>query len=468
MYHTHQCKVIATMWPAIDKETVLAKVINMIDTFKINLSHGDEDVKKRYVEIIHKLDNGKSILLDTTGPEIRTKNKYPITLKKWQKIPLTYAEFFKEETNQILIDYANLEDMKEGTIIIFDMNQVVIEITKAAKKDDSAECKVVQWWTIGINKLVDFDNYIPKLPFLGEKDKKHIKRAAENYISMVGISFIKYAENVEDIKKFFRSIDAEHLKIIAKVETMECIENIYEILQVVEGISINPKKLKILVWDKQYNKTKNHLIAEANRVGKPVSMHVDIDMHSTNTADHKKMLEHAYQDNIDAIMISKVTTIAENPIEVMESFYEAMTAIQVEKDTQITNKTYHISTDRTLIDETIFEAYIMSKYSDIKAIVTKTESGYNVAKLACLKPGAPIIAFTKSNHAFRYINILRNTKGYKLAPSFSLDNLHQIGKEIIRILFKWTIALDDKILVINHDLGETPEECIQVYRFKDI
>jgi pyruvate kinase len=64
---------------------------------------------------------------------------------------------------------------------------------------------------------------------------------------MVGISFIKYAENVEDIKKFFRSIDAEHLKIIAKVETMECIENIYEILQVVEGISINPKKLKILV-----------------------------------------------------------------------------------------------------------------------------------------------------------------------------------------------------------------------------
>jgi pyruvate kinase len=54
----------------------------MIDTFKINLSHGDEDVKKRYVEIIHKLDNGKSILLDTTGPEIRTKNKYPITLKK--------------------------------------------------------------------------------------------------------------------------------------------------------------------------------------------------------------------------------------------------------------------------------------------------------------------------------------------------------------------------------------------------
>ena len=83
--------------------------------------------------------------------ETNCQQRISCKIKKWQKIPLTYAEFFKEETNHILIDYANLEDMKEGTIIIFDMNQVVIEITKAAKKYDSAECKVLQWWTIGIS-----------------------------------------------------------------------------------------------------------------------------------------------------------------------------------------------------------------------------------------------------------------------------------------------------------------------------
>jgi pyruvate kinase len=54
---------------------VLSKVINNIDAFRMNLSHGDEDTKRRYIDIIHKLDSSKTIILDTRGPEIRTKNK---------------------------------------------------------------------------------------------------------------------------------------------------------------------------------------------------------------------------------------------------------------------------------------------------------------------------------------------------------------------------------------------------------
>lgn len=65
MNHFHNVKLIATIGPSIDKETILAKIINNIDVFRINLSHGDEDVKKKYIDMVVKLDSSKTILLDT-------------------------------------------------------------------------------------------------------------------------------------------------------------------------------------------------------------------------------------------------------------------------------------------------------------------------------------------------------------------------------------------------------------------
>jgi hypothetical protein len=80
-------------------------------------------------------------------------------------VSLKYAEFFKEEDSTIFIDYANLENIPVGTHISFDMDEVVIEITKA-RKDEGFDATVVHGGTLLINRLVDFENYIPKLPFL--------------------------------------------------------------------------------------------------------------------------------------------------------------------------------------------------------------------------------------------------------------------------------------------------------------
>jgi pyruvate kinase len=143
MNHFHNAKIIATMGPAIDKETVLSKVINHIDCFRINLSHGDEEVKKRYVDIINKLDNSKSVLLDTRGPEIRTKNKFEIECKLGKTMYLKYAEFFKEEEDTIFVDYANLENIPNGTIISFDMDEVIVEVVQALK-NEGFEIKVIR------------------------------------------------------------------------------------------------------------------------------------------------------------------------------------------------------------------------------------------------------------------------------------------------------------------------------------
>jgi pyruvate kinase len=77
----------------------------------MNLSHGDEDTKRRYIDIIHKLDSSKTIILDTRGPEIRTKNKDELVYSDDEEIIINFAEFFKYpvELDTLLMDYPNMQ-----------------------------------------------------------------------------------------------------------------------------------------------------------------------------------------------------------------------------------------------------------------------------------------------------------------------------------------------------------------------
>jgi pyruvate kinase len=128
----------------------LAKIINNIDIFRINLSHGDEDTKKKYIDMVVKLDSSKSIMLDTKGPEIRTRNKEEMTLKKNQEISIAYAEFFKHEENTLFIDYPNIHNITPGSIMSIDNDAVSIEILE--NKQDKLIGKVKHKGIVLINR----------------------------------------------------------------------------------------------------------------------------------------------------------------------------------------------------------------------------------------------------------------------------------------------------------------------------
>lgn len=406
MNHFHNAKIIATMGPAIDKETVLSKVIQNIDVFRINLSHGDEEVKKRYVDIINKLDNSKSILLDTKGPEIRTKNKFEIEYTVGSTVFLKYAEFFKEEENTIFIDYVNLENIPLGTHISFDMDQVVIEITNIIKNGNGFEAKVIYGGILLINRLVDFENYIPKLPFLGEKDKKHIEWGLEHKVSLVAVSYIRYPDNVLDIRRFFESINGKHLKLIAKIETQECIDNIEAIIELVDGIIINKKKLGLLVGEDNVEKTRNMLINISNRRGKPISVHSDFDIRAENHEEVIQTIREEIALGVDSFVLTKETSIFEDPSFFVEKLYEIINSGTIEMKALYNREDIHFHEDNIIQDYMLYNVYKTSKELDIKAIICPTQSGYTPARLSALKPNVPIIAFTKDDDAYRYLNLL--------------------------------------------------------------
>ena len=124
-------------------------------------------------------------------------------------------------------------------------------------------------------------------------------------------------------------------------------------------------------------------------------------------------------------------------------------------------------------DYIIYNAYRTTQEVDVRAMVLYTENGYSAGRLSSLKPRVPIIAFTKNDENYRYLNMLRGVRGYKISQSFSYENLKRIGKEMIRIIFKGNISLDDKIIIVqaNEEIKDEKTNMIngvELYKFKNI
>jgi len=469
MNYFHNAKIVATMWPALDKETVLSKVINNIDTFRINLSHGDEEAKKKYINMIIKLDSSKTIILDTRGPEVRTRNKEELILKKGQEIPIEHAEFFKDDMDTLYIDYAQTQNIPDGTMIDIDSGTILIQVKN---KKGKLVWKVKKEGLVLINRHIDFEWYIPELPYLGEKDKRHIIWGIEHKVNAISVSYIKNESNIAQIKDFLRTVEGEHMRIIAKIETLDALKNLKSIINAADGIIINMKKLLILTDDKKAEKYMEEAIKRCHTIGKPIIRNTQLDVSDKKAAKKQaEVIRKRIESGIDAFMLTKDTAIAEDPIENIYKLYEIINEEWLTTSTNYSLKNVAINEDDSISDYIAYNAYRASKEMPIKAIICPTQSGYTPARLSALKPDVPIIAFTKNDNAYRYLNLMRWVKGYKIADTFEYTNIKQIGKEIIRILFKGNISLDDKILIVHSSLEQNKAWMIngmELYKFKDI
>jgi pyruvate kinase len=111
MYNFHFAKIIASVSPLLAKETILSKVVNMVDIFKMSLSQGFDDNNKKYIETVMKLDNSKTIMFEMKGRDLRVKNLLEVSLKKGQSFVLDYSEYAEDANHKLFIDYPGVSTL---------------------------------------------------------------------------------------------------------------------------------------------------------------------------------------------------------------------------------------------------------------------------------------------------------------------------------------------------------------------
>lgn len=462
-------KIIAWVWPTLAKETVLSKVINMVDVFRLSLSGWFDDNNKKYIETIMKLDNSKTIMMETKWCDIRIKNLINMKLKKWDIINIDYSEYAQENDQTIFIDYEKLWELPIWSTIKCEQSNIILEVTEIVA-DDNINCKVVEWW-----ELLQFDrvrfvwNNID-FGVLTERDKKDIMRWVEHGIHMIALSGVKSPDDILELRSFLWSCNKENMKIMAKIETPEALKNLDAINAVADSIAFVFDKIESEMEEKWL--TQDWLIQKIKDTGKPVIVTYISDLWDKKypLRDEKKLKEFCglWVDGYALEWIIK----EDDTFDIITEVYEELAKHELElkeKDIQ----RFDNDEDSAVRDYIIFNAYRITKELDVKAIVCFTENGYTSARLSSLSPKVPVITFTKSDETYRYLNMIRWVKWYKISESFDYENLKRIGKEMIRIIFKWNISLDDKILIVQSNENQKDEKTdmingIELYKFKNI
>ncbi len=470
----HFGKIIATLWPSLEKEVVLSKIINKVDIFRINLSHGDFSKLKKYINLVRNEDSSKAIMLDTKWPEIRIKTKREICLKPRSKIFIKFSEVeVDNEDNSIYINFSEFSKIPKDTIISIDDNKVILQVKKI--NDDFLEVSPIVCWVIKPWKSLTFRNFTPDLDFLTNEDKEYIKWWIENNISLLAVSFVRSSEDVESVRSFLKENWWDFMKIISKIETVDSLRNIDDIIKSSDWIMIARGDLWSAIDMEYLPKIQLDIIDKCNRYWKPVIIATQVfeSMIYNPVPTRAEVDEVVYnvKNGADAFMLSGETAIWKYPIETINWLYEIL-----QKNYDINDKFFdynnlYVFEDSKITDYIIYSAYKAVKDLWIKAIICPTETGYTPARLSTLKPHVPIIAFTTNNITFKYLNLLWWVKWYLISKNFDYDGLKKLAKEMVINLFKWEVSVDDKVLIVHSSIANNVPGMIngmEILKFKDI
>ncbi len=234
--------ILMTIGPATNSEAQLIKCYeNGIRILRFNFPHYTQETTKRDVEIIHSVEEkvgGKfQLLLDTEGPEIRTGYlETPISYTVWELFKM-YTDESKRDDKWLFCDYPSLlVDVKIGGIVKIDSGLLEVEVVE--KWSEYIVVKALNNFVVGSRRHINLPGIHYNLPGITTRDKENILFAIQEKFDYIALSFTRKSDDVMELRNFLKANDGEIIKIIAKIENQEGIDNVADIIQVSDMIMV--------------------------------------------------------------------------------------------------------------------------------------------------------------------------------------------------------------------------------------
>lgn len=431
-------KIICTLGPALDNEEILKKMLlSGMDVARLNFSHGDHAEHKGRVDLIKKLRDSLGLatplLLDTKGPEIRTGKleNGEIELKEGKSFVLVNEEIIGTE-EKCYITYKELyKDVKKGSKIL--INDGLVELEVVNIKNQEIHCVVLNGGVIGNNKGINVPGAEIHLPPLTEQDVKDIKFAIENDFDFIAASFVRKASDVIEIRKILEKNNGKDIKLIAKIENREGIENFDDILKVSDGIMVARGDLGVEIPVEEVPIVQKTLIQKCYRNGKPVITATQLlDSMIRNprpTRAEASDVANAIYDGTSAIMLSGETAAGKYPVESLQTM--AKIAVKTEFAIDYWDKlSERIYGDNISVTNAIsYATCATAKNLNASAIITVTHSGATARMISRFRPESPIIATTVSKKVYRQLHLSWGVIPFLVNQASSTDEIFDMGIE---------------------------------------
>jgi pyruvate kinase len=424
-------KIICTIGPACDSEEKLKEIIMAgMNVARFNFSHGTHEQHKQKLDRLNKVSNELGIpiasLLDTKGPEIRLKNIKggKTEVITGQTLVLTTDEV--EGTNEkVTITYKNLKnDISVGTTVLIDDGLIEMVVEKMEEAD--IICKVINGGPISSNKGVNVPGAVLSMPYVSDTDRSDIIFGCEMGYDYLAASFTRCKEDILKVREIISENNGT-MKIIAKIENMQGLTNLDEILEVADGIMVARGDMGVEIPIEEVPVVQKEMIKKAETLGKHVITATQmLESMITNprpTRAETTDVANAIYDGTTAIMLSGETAAGAHPVEAVKTM--ARIAERTERDIDYTSrmkKKEHI--EKYDITTAISHATCTTA-ADLKAkaIITVTISGFTASMISRYKPACPIIACSVSPKACRQLNMYWGTTPLWIPRESSTDDL---------------------------------------------
>ncbi len=408
-------KIICTLGPVSNDVETIKKLIKAgLCAARINFSHGSYESHSVTIENVKKareeLNVPIPLILDTKGPEIRLKTfegTGEVTLEAGNEFILTTDDVIGTN-KKVSVSYKNLNsDVKVGGRILLDDG--LIELIVNEIKGNDIICSVVNGGIIKNNKGVNVPDASISLPALTEKDEADIKFGIEKGFDYIAASFIRSASDILKIREVLKKYNGEYIKIIAKIESREGVNNVDEILSVTDGIMVARGDLGVEIEPEEVPIVQKNLIKKCNKAGKLVvtatQMLESMIVNPRPTRAEVSDVANAVIDGSDAIMLSGETASGAYPCQAVEIM--SRVAEKVESTINYDEKRYkYCSEDVVNVTDAISHAACdVASEVGAAAIVTVTNSGFTSRNVSKFKPSVPIVAVTCDEIVRRQLNL---------------------------------------------------------------
>ena len=407
-------KIIATIGPRTNKYNDLRDLHSAgMNVARINMSHASHADAISIIESIQKLNKIQSdlfgpigILLDTQGPEIRTGiNHSDIDLHTGDVVNLTIRDDVDVETSSIKINYKGLiRSVDKGSKISIDNGLLNFQVL--AKDKENLKCKVLDGGTLGSKRHVNLPGVRVDLPSITKKDRKDITFAIKHNVSFIALSFVRSAKDVVTLRSILKRTKSQ-IKIIAKIENQEGLDNIHEITQAADMVMVARGDLGIETDLADLPNIQRRIMYASAKWGRRsiVATHLLESMINNPTPTRAEVTDvaNAIYEGSDAVMLSGETSIGKYPIQCIKMIKK------------IASKTEHFRTlgyEKFLQDNSDWQniakgARDLASRVNADAIVIITRSGQTANVVSNTKPfRMPIFAFTNNKDTFHQLSLV--------------------------------------------------------------
>lgn len=438
MLATRRAKIVATIGPATRDPQNLRKAVEAgMNVARLNFSHGSHDEHLAVIKSVRKiaieLKAPVTILQDLQGPKVRVGlfEKGSIELKPGQVVTVTIEDVLGKD-GLIPSDFKELcKACKPGTQILLDDGLIELKVLQVEATQLQAE--VIYGGMLKNRKGMNLPGVNLPVEAMTLKDKEDLQFGLANGVDYVALSFVRHGKDIRMLRELIERAGSQ-AKIVAKIEMLEALDNLEEIVRLSDVVMVARGDLAVEVGQSRLPRSQKRIINLCNQLGKPVITATQmLDSMVENPRPTRAEITdvaNAILDGTDALMLSAESASGKYPFKAIKTMHEIV--VEVEKSEE---SYYKISLDHELLStpaSIAASSALCALKLNATAIVCLTTSGKTAQIIAGFRPKAQIIAITTETDVLNRLEITWGLQTLHLNPYHNLkDVLTQVDKLLI-------------------------------------